>query len=380
MKKITKPAVRVFTVFILFFVSPGIFAATNYVGTSGTPGGNYYTDIQSAVEATSGGDFVLVSNGTYILSSQIDVTNSLRIQSVNGPKNTIVDGNSSVLCFSLYNHNTVVSGFTITNGNTGGVRCNDTTPVITNCIIIGNSTLGSGGGTYAGTVNNCIISGNSANNGGGTFHSIINNCTISKNLASEDAGGTYCSTVNNSTISGNSAGNEGGGTFWYTINNCIISGNSANNGGGTFHSIINNCTISENSASHAGGGTFNGSVFNSIIWSNSASITSNNVCNGNIRYSCTFPLPYGGGNISNDPEFVSYIDRDWRLESTSPCINAGTNAFAPMPVDLDGNPRIIDGTVDMGCYEFVPEPFYLRFAMFYLLFAILRWRKFIANG
>ena len=40
----------------------------------------------------------------------------------------------------------------------------------------------------------------------------------------------------------------------------------------------------------------------------------------------------------------------------SPCINAGTNAYAPMPFDLDGNSRIHDGTVDMGCYEFVPEP------------------------
>ncbi len=42
----------------------------------------------------------------------------------------------------------------------------------------------------------------------------------------------------------------------------------------------------------------------------------------------------------------------WRLQSTSPCINAGTNAFAPMPIDLDSNQRIIFGTVDMGAYEF----------------------------
>ncbi len=60
----------------------------------------------------------------------------------------------------------------------------------------------------------------------------------------------------------------------------------------------------------------------------------------------------GIGNITNAPLFVAYAGGNLRLQSNSPCINAGLNAYAPGPTDLDRNPRIVRGTVDIGAYEF----------------------------
>jgi len=80
-----------------------------------------------------------------------------------------------------------------------------------------------------------------------------------------------------------------------------------------------------------------------------------------MRYTCAPDAPAGDGNITNEPMFVDKNNGNYRLSAGSPCINTGDNSLAPTnltPVDLDGNLRIWNITVDMGAYEYgsVPPP------------------------
>ncbi len=68
---------------------------------------------------------------------------------------------------------------------------------------------------------------------------------------------------------------------------------------------------------------------------------------------CGSPGLLACNNWFGDPLFLD--TNGWsnlHLQSNSPCINAGNNSYVTNATDLDGNPRIAGGTVDIGAYEF----------------------------
>ena len=56
-------------------------------------------NIQTAIDAATFGDIVLVNDGIYYPTGQIYITNNITVKSINSSKKTIVNGNNSNRCF-----------------------------------------------------------------------------------------------------------------------------------------------------------------------------------------------------------------------------------------------------------------------------------------
>lgn len=256
-------------------------------------------NVQDAVDAAEapakGLGLVLVADGVY--PGGVTVTSPLTLRSIKGDQFTTIDAGYANRCVYLADGATL-SGFTLRNGIADP----------------------SGGGAYCESP-----------------RTVVSNCTFTANFAScgGGAGGIPYADA---------------GTFY----NCTFTANSAFSAGGAVgYSTLYNCTLTGNSAMDAGGGAFGGRLYNCIVYSNVAPNAPNYTENSSLNYCCTTPMPTNGfGNIEADPLFLDFSGGNLRLQSNSPCINAGRNTYATTINDLDGNPRVVSGTVDMGAYEY----------------------------
>jgi hypothetical protein len=145
------------------------------------------------------------------------------------------------------------------------------------------------------------------------------------------------------------------------ITNCTISGNSAYTGGGMCNldgsPTIANCTITGNSAG-AGGGiacySSSPTVTNCILWDN---LPQQITGISSVAYSDVEGGWEGQGNIDADPCFVDAANGDYHLLPHSSCINVGDPAGDHSgQTDIDGEPRVMAGRVDIGVDEFTFDP------------------------
>lgn len=401
-----------FTTLFLLIVACGLqFMPAARGATIGVPAD--HSTIQGAIDAAATGDIIVVAPGTYLESIDF-LGKGITLRSSGGPLATIIDGSASggsvVQCVSGEGPDTILEGFTITGGDAvvgGGMLNIGTSPTVINCIFTGNIAGDRGGGMYnregnptviatvfeqntavemgggmfnlraSPTIRDSRFTQNSANKGAGmrnyiNSHPTVTSSVFDYNIAGEEGGGmdnrkNSNPVVTGSLFIGNSAASGGGGMHNYvgravatgnpTIINSLFAGNSAPSGSAMRNNdpnpnIINTTFVDNDGPAISSRNGSAPTLKNCIVWNNiggpfggqswaSAIITHSNIEGG-------YP---GNGNVDLDPLFVSPAGSDYHLTAVSPLIDAGANDPLLPATDLDGNPRIIGGAVDMGAYE-----------------------------
>ena len=295
-------------------------------------------------------------------------------------------------------HNTIssteIDGFVIEKGyangsetyesNGGGILIltvdyGDSNAYIKNCIIRNNYAVGDGGGILV------------------SKRAEIYNCKIYSNQTANSGGGISISTngrIYNSYIVNNKSVHFGGGIKITGFNsapkaiNCIIANNECEYyGAGAYltEGFLINCTIVNNGGNGIHFGSY-GSTFNGVIWGNSTyqatHISSNNghsvenniiqdisatgtnigisSDNNGVNYNENYvrfikPTTFTG-NSTTPTQLDEILNADWSINPQSAAIDFGDNnsytTTSDTPtVDINGNNRILNTTMDAGAYE-----------------------------
>jgi predicted outer membrane repeat protein len=271
------------TCLVVCVMSSATFADTWTVDDDGKAD---FSNIQAAVDAALDGDEIIVMPGTYT-GSGAEVVNMLGkevwLHSSKGAQVTIIDAGNvrrGIYCNGGETSNTIIEGFTITNGYHsygGGMYSRNSSPTLIGCTFTINNAYQGGGmlnDLYSNsTLTDCTFENNTADYGAGMYNygenHTLTNCSFTNNNAGQ-GGGMYNNnsnpTLSYCTFTGNTAGNGGGiysdDTYYPTLMNCTLCSNTVNQiygnwtdeGGNTVTAICpvpgacctnDNCIVSE---------------------------------------------------------------------------------------------------------------------------------------
>lgn len=228
---------RIFFAVSFFVCLVAAPAATIYVPLN-------YPIIQDAIDASAGGDTIVVSQGTYY--ENLDFSGkAIVLKSSSGPLVTIIDGGQAGSVVSFKNgeaSDSEIRGFTITNGtgtnvgtppnlSGGGILCGPaSSPAIRGNIIRDNTCWNGGGifnyGASSPIIANNFFTGNVCKNGGAVDNVEDSRPTISGNVMTGNSAPTYGGAIrcfdgchalieNNLITDNQAASGRGGGIYCY---------------------------------------------------------------------------------------------------------------------------------------------------------------------
>jgi len=305
-----------------------------------------FSDLQDALAIATNGNNIWVAQGTYYPTNYVNANSRLtRLIVPSGVNlyggfdgtepcnfnlnNRDIQGHQTILSGDIDQDNnntnnsytilliegssfTIVDGFTVENGNGNynvvnavyrrgaGIRVINSTAKIQNCIVRNNHAISAGAGIY----NQC------------SFVEVVNTLVVG-NSCDHEAGGFH-QLKTNSTVTPSS-----------TLTNCTF----VNNDGADYNAISRE--------SDAGSIT----IKNSIIWDNGSGNSTN--------ASSALNTIYDGNNLSGTSNSNPNLNSStYELTSSSTAaIDAGSNAFNNLSIDLNSNARIMNSTIDLGAFE-----------------------------
>ena len=332
---------------------------------------NVTEQIQAAINNAPNGT-VTLATGNYSIIRAITISNGASlVGGGSAPGSVVLSLTSGSMANAIKIDNsesTTVSNLTVTAKSDPYSGIDMNSGLVVDCVIRDIKTkngLCHGGGIKmsGGTVRGCTITKCEAYNSGGNVGAgeaiymtggLVENCVIASNSvsyacnAADTAGGTvYISggTLRGCLIVDNVAHRNGSGVsaMGGTVECCTIAGNRQ------FSADSDACGVWVKSSKAV--------LRNNIIWGNTA--FDDSLANARLVtvgddafvYNDTKPLIIGTGNISDDPEFIDAPNGDYHT-GYSYCSDAGLNQdWMDAAVDLDGNARVRNSFVDMGCYE-----------------------------